>query len=836
MANALQNAGAQSEKPPKFAPIYNSTFLTGLWLQRSPLRDPSTRVEAIYYGGRQEALIRGVNVELTNARTLARRPGCTNFSPGNTVAEAINSFYAFKSFSTVSENIQVMMDGLTQIYTITPTAITSIFTKGVAAGVASMFGINNTLYIGDGVDQQAWPGTGSTRNWGIAIGGGVATTASAYAGVGTDTGASWTSPGNIVGAPNATYATATIAQGTPTISQQTSWLQANTYGFALSGTTVTQITANVTAHVHNTGFNVLPLQFSAQLLVNGTPTGPIVNQTTSSATDVVLPFTFTNIVTDAQANLAIFGVQLRVQNIFIGHGIGATWTFGTPNIDSAQIVISQIGATVGVPTGSGSLTTATGWKYVYEYANSNSGGFSPASPVGASTGPFTSKASVNVPVVASTDPQVNQIWVFRTADGGATFLSLPTNPYPNTTATIVDTNPDNTLTTTQLADIVGLNTPPPVGIGGMVFHMGRLWGFVNNVLYYAVGPDLGNILGNPYEGWPPANFFTLPSKITKLIPTSVGLLVFTVSDIYIVYGNASATAAATGVAGLAVFYVAPFVQAVGLLNQFAADVNGTTIYLFTTDKQFLSIDPSSGFSEIGFPIGEPNIAYPNDSSLASFDPAQAHVTWHVAGSKDKAVYLADGSTGWFRCNTSQPPEGGFVWSPKANIVGGCDAVFSIETSPGVRQLLIGPAAGGGSVLFRDTTVFADNLVAYPSNLVMGNIVLAYPGQIAQIDFITCDYNRVGTSPIVSVLLDEINGTFTNISGYVHSDPPSIYGTTLSPATLYANRHDFYQTVAGGAPPPVYCRHLQISIDFGATDQVKNEMLSSTIYGCFHAEK
>jgi hypothetical protein len=1201
MPNPLQNAGAQSEKPPKFAPLWSNRMVTGIWLQRSPLRDPSTRVESLYYGGRPEALIAGVNIELTNALTLARRPGTTPYSL-QTTNEAVNSFYSFKSFTTLSETIQVMMDGLTQIYTVTPAAVTSIYTKSIGAGAASMLGINNTLFIGDGIDQRAWPafpansatvtstvlaggvatytavntfavnslitvrgttngggifdvtnqpitaasgtsfsvsisqadvalspdsGTATidqTRNWGISTGG--ITLTSAYAGAGT-TGSSggvatnqsesptvgtnggvgpsgseswsstqnitapdgnyatsdlstsagdpgpdgtsyinatgfnfnipsgstingvaatayvgsfpvtgfihggvstdsiqllkagvqsgtghsggswtqgsitpqsygsssdlwgtsltasdvnnsgfgvsiaavmpgpggslgramtaavdyvfvtvyyttpvlpsWTNPGNIVSSPDNNYATAT-----PTGNTQTAALIASSYGLSVSGTVV-GVQVNITGHVSAaTGSTIIYAQLQDN---NGNAMGAQKLQLVRNTNDAVLTFGGTSDVwsnaniTSAVVASSSFGVQIVVS------GTGQTFS-----IDSVQINIYSSSVSASVSGSGGSFSATVGYGYVYEYSNSTAAAppFSSATPPTTSTGAFTNKLNVGLSVVASTDPQVNSIWVFRTTDGGATYYALPTNPYPNATTTITDNAADSTLNTFQIADLVGLNTPPPAGIAGMTFHMGRMWGFVNNVLYYAVGGDLGNILGSPYEGWPPANFFTFPSKVTKLIPTSVGLLVFTISDIYIVYGNASATAAATGVSGLSVFYAAPFITGIGLLSQFAADVNGTTIYMMTADGQVLSLDPSSGVSEIGFPIGTPNVAYPNDPSLASFNPANAHVAWHVSGSQDKALYVADGSTGWFRCNTSQAPEGGFVWSPKANIVGGCDAVFSIETSPGVHQLLMGPtgpkqlsnpllsfpigpapagsvpagtyyfvvtaldefgnqtspsnevsagAAGGtgialtyqgdsrassyrvwigtspggenayftttnlsqftvttlsgttpgtlpvtnstnvnGGILFRDVTTSVDWSNSYPANMTMGNIVLAYPGQIAEIDFITCDYNKVGTSPSVLVLMDEINGVFTDISGYVHSDPPSLYGTTLSPDTLYANRYDFAQNIAGNAPPPLYCRHLQIMIDFGSTDTVKNELMTMTIYGASHNER
>lgn len=1019
MANPLQQAGSQGSKPSFFAPIYTARFLTGLWLQRSPLRDPSTRVEA-YYGGRPEALISGVNIELTNALTLARRPGTSAYSL-QTVSEAVNSFYSFRTFTTMSETIQVMMDGITKIYTVTPAAVTTVFTKANGAGQASFLGINNALYMGDGVEQKAWSGSGSFRNWGIAPGG--ITLTSAYAGTGasnspsggaatqgpsaTGTGANsaiagptgseiWATPTNIQALDGAYAASTMIAtdDGVGGIIQDgTQYINATNFGFTVpAGATITGVAAAIykmdgtntatypgfikddavylikagtiqtgwtnkadasawpigyvaatsyggsadvwgsggltVADVNNSGFGVaLAAKTSVTVLNSHTDnnvrladtdyisvtiyyTTPVTASWTTPANIVGAPAsTFTTAIpvssTQTAALLAtnygfgvsgtITGVQVDINGkvsaaagdntLYVqlqdnnGNSIGiqksvpfnstgaVTVSFGsstdlwgaplsttiinntnfgaqiivsgsgvTFSLDSCRIWVSTSAVTATVSGSAGTFTAVTGYQYVYEYSD---GGvyppvFSNSTAATATTGAFTNKLNVGVGVTASTDTQVNQIWVFRTKDGGATFYSLPSNPYPNTTGTITDNAADSTLITTQLAATALQNTPPPVGIGGMVYHMGRLWGFVGNVLYYATGTDLGNILGNPYESWGPANYFTLPAKISKLVSTEVGLIIFTTSDVWIVRGNGSATAASSGVSGITVFYVSPFITNLGVDSQFAVDVNGTTIYVYTAEKNFISIDPNSGISKIGFPIAAPNIAYPSDPALNGYNPSSAYVAWHMAG-QEEAIFVADGSTGWFRCNPSQAPEGGFVWSPKANITGGCQAVQSIEVTPGIHYLLIGPTTGGGKIQYRNLSVNSDVGVAYPANFIMGSIVLAYPGQMAELGFLTCDFNRVGTSPVLSLLLDEISGTFTNISGYVHSDPPLLYGPTSAPATVYANRYDLKQSVSGGSPPPTWCRHLQISVDFGSSDGVQNELLSMTIFGCHHQE-
>lgn len=641
----------------------------------------------------------------------------------------------------------------------------------------------------------------------------------------------WTSASNITGAPDAAYAETTASQGL-----QTGTILATNYGFSITSTVV-GISVDVTGHVDSgTGPPQLTLQLQDN---NSNPLGLAKIGNFGGTSDHTMSFGGADDLWSGFANYTVtnssnFGV------IISAAGPGTTFS-----LDAVQITVYTSPQSTASPAGSGSFDATTGYQYVYEYSNGSapfgSGAFSNATTPSITTGAFASKENVEVTVVASTDPQVNQLWLFRTTDGGSIYYALPTNPYPNTTTTITDDIADADLITTQLAATAYQNTVTPVGTQDPVFHMGRIWIHVGNVVYYSSGPDLGNILGNGNEGFPPANNFVFPSLVIKKVPTSVGLLIFTISDVYIIYGNGSAVAALAGTNGINLFYAAPFLAHRGISSPFALEIQGTTIYMMTSDNEVISLDPNSADSEIGYPIGAPNFAYPSAESLASFNPAGTYVTWHVSGS-DRALYVSDGLTGWFRCNPNLPPDGastGPVWSPKANITGGCKAVQSIETAPGVWQLLIGPSTGGGNILYRNIGVFTDNAVAYPANFIMGSIVLAQPGQLAEIAFITCDFNKTGTSPTLKILLNEVSGTFEDLSGYVHQDPPSLYGTTLSPNTLYANRYEALQTVtanSGQAPLGAFCRHLQIQIDFGETDTAQNELLDLTIFGAFYTEK
>jgi len=69
------------------------------------------------------------------------------------------------------------------------------------------------------------------------------------------------------------------------------------------------------------------------------------------------------------------------------------------------------------------------------------------------------------------------------------------------------------------------------------------------------------------------------------------------------------------------------------------------------------------------------------------------------------------------------------------------------------------------------------------------------------------------------------GYFESLTLYA-PDPTQLTASN----SVYAQRFYLSQT-----QQPAVCRHLQILISFGATDVVKNELLSLTVYGSFEQE-
>jgi len=374
------------------------------------------------------------------------------------------------------------------------------------------------------------------------------------------------------------------------------------------------------------------------------------------------------------------------------------------------------------------------------------GSVSTASPVGFFGSPTASpNAGANITIQGkySLDPAIDTIMIFRSTDGFQT-----SGPYllvteiPNITA--LATDPTNPLTglfsvvdfmadtpsvvggvtlpglnelieapidhandpipgqfgSTQFMQLVGSLSPNPLNpfsstaigsaLQGLTYHQGRLWGFIGSNVFASGGPD--TIVGNGFTAWPPANVFPFNSNVTRILSTTSGLLVFTTTGLELIGGGPA----------ISTYYSQLLVDGLGLLSWNALTLMAGIPYVFAADRQLLGIEPGTGIIRAGHPIGD---------LLQQFDPTKVYLTYHSYGDLDHALFIGDGIGTWYRCDTNLAPDSqlvGPVWSPAATITGGFKALSSIETAPGLKQLLIGPSSAG-FVLARDSTftVFSD---------------------------------------------------------------------------------------------------------------------------------
>src|SRR5437660_5572119 len=127
MANIIQAAGGASE-PTSFAPLFTNRIFTGLWTNRSLLRDAATNDYQERAGlSRQDSLCDGLNVEITTKLTLRRRTGTSIYNASN--VPAIKRFYSFNTFTLTDEVIRVMGDTAATVYEVTAPNATPVFNK-----------------------------------------------------------------------------------------------------------------------------------------------------------------------------------------------------------------------------------------------------------------------------------------------------------------------------------------------------------------------------------------------------------------------------------------------------------------------------------------------------------------------------------------------------------------------------------------------------------------------------------------------------------------------------------------------------------------------------------
>lgn len=460
----------------------------------------------------------------------------------------------------------------------------------------------------------------------------------------------------------------------------------------------------------------------------------------------------------------------------------------------------------------GAAATGT-WIYGYAYKNSVT---NTVSSMSAQSDPILLSANSYILVQGDgcSDQQCDTIIIFRTTQstGDLWWLAEIANPGANKTWSFNDTYPDTALNELIAAPVNHVNDPPPAGLIHLTYHLNRVWGNVGNIVYYS--NPLTTTLGSGTEQFPTSNYFVFPSVVTRLEPVSSGLMVFTTSDVYMISGQGTPSS---------LLYAYPLIPGIGLLSYNCMTKSGSTFYMFTSSKKLISLDPSTGYTEPGHPIGD---------KLLGFSPTSAYLTWHDGGSTDTALFLADGSTGWYRLtmNSNSSVESPIIWSPFATIQGGVRAVQSVETSPGVRQLLLG-SPSSAPILKRDLTTWGDNGSTYSASATIGSIVLAEPGQMAQVSFIAADSIAVSgsTRAAVAVVFDEAvpyyTGTFTPLNKVVN-DPPRLAAS----ASLFSHRYYTNQSQL-----PTWCRHMQMQISWPA-ENFQNELLSLTIYGAVWVEK
>ena len=849
MANALVMAGATAE-PSNFVPLHTNRIFTGLWTNRSPFRDAATNDYQEHYGmGRQDSIWSGYNSEITARLTLARRPGSSVYN-----AQAIppvKRFYSFNTFTLTDEVIRVMADTATAVYDVTAPDVKLIFTKSAGAGPTFFLGVGDTLYFTNGVDNKQItynPTTGTwgpVGNWGIDA----PTTAPTVSQVArpipyqpwranTVFGSNQIIGGVAIQDTNnnlqvaTTYGTTGATQPNPwntglylsTTDGSVTWQNrgprawaashAYTYGDVCGGSVggvfylfwcTKAGTSATTPPVWLAGLGSLVPDGGAVTWQNG---GVLLTWTSIGANTLLEasepPLT--------SGPAAIVDSNGYLQQLAQPGKTGAT----PPNPWQTETgAYTTDGGAIWLNVGPYASGTTAPWIYGYAYMNSATDDISDMSPQSAQIS-VSVGAEVIVQGQGSADAQVDTIVIYRTAQGGSTFLYLDQIPNPGggQTWTYTDTTPDSGLDTELQAQVDGEGTPLPSGATCLAYHLTRVIAAVGNVIYLSSGPDAVVAGSSGNAGFDTT--FTAQSKVIRFWPCSLGLIVFTVRDAYIILGSATTDDP---------LYMVVFIEDLPLKSYDCFTVNKTTPYLFLGNNQLVALDPSAGIIEAGFPIA--------DKLLVENDPTASYLTFHSQSSLDTALYIANGamtpdpnggaptpaSGQWYRMAANNAPEQGSAWSTKATLAGfnaGC--VQSVEVLPGTYRLLTSGTTAG-PILQRDRSKNTDNGNPFAVQTVFGSIVLAEPGQLAALSFVTLESVRIGTRAGLALLLGEIRGEFESLNR-TRQDP-----TNLPPSsTLYSDRYHFAQN-----QQEAWCRHFQMEISWPAEDAA-NELYTFTIFG------
>jgi hypothetical protein len=756
----------------------------------------------------------------------------------------VKRFYSFNTFTLTDEFIRVMADTASTVYDVTGGVATAVFQKSPGAKSTYFLSIGNTLYMTNGVDKVQWvydptTGTGTIYPFGIDdptqapiasipawAGYGqwpaltVVQRAGTYGGVFlVDTN------GNVQHC--ATYGTSGVGDpawsgvvggntpwGTTNWHMQGNgaWLANHDYGFGVV-TTPYQVAPDgftyffqsqgdgqtgATPPTWPSGLNATIPDGANQVWQNigRTLTRPDIGDSTV----VGIP------------NATILDASGGVQQCIQAGKTGAT----APNFVDIKAALTS--DPTGNPQGAAIWQNSGAIGSVqYGYAGMNSvtkdiSNMSPPSNAIVSSDGET----VNVTGQGFTQAGVDPIILFRTAHGGSTFLYDDQFPNPGAAQwSYDDSTLDADLNTEWQAQRGGEGTPVPAGATCMGYHLTRTFAAVGNVVWVSSGPDatVGGSSGN-------AGFDTqlvAQSKIIRFWACSLGMVVFTVRDAYIILGSATDSDP---------LYMVVFVENLPLRNYDCFTVNKTTPYLLLGNNQLVALDPSAGIIEAGFPIA--------DRLEEEYDASASYVTFHSKSSRDTALYVANGgmapnptdgqppvpATGqWYRMSQNNAPEQGSAWSTKATLAGlnaGC--VQSVEVTPGVYQLLISGTTAG-PIWQRDLTKNTDNGNEYAVQTTFGNIVLAMPGQLAALFFITLESVKTGTRAGLALLLGEISGVFEPLNR-TRQDPP-----ILPPSnTLFSDRYHFAQNQS-----EAWCRHFQMQVSWPEEDAA-NELLTFTIFG------
>lgn len=486
----------------------------------------------------------------------------------------------------------------------------------------------------------------------------------------------------------------------------------------------------------------------------------------SHTKDILIQLTNSGVIGDNKAALTVNWPG--VLGVASYGGASDNWNASlTPTIVNSAgfgVVIAAIGTTTNINGGS-PVTVTAGIDYVQVTVYYQSGG-------SVNTGTITAK-QVNLTLPTSNPPAgVDQFVILATLDGGDTTNFFILDTVPIATTTYIDNTPDTVLVTNNVASeiddfgtIHGLdeNDLPPVGLQFPIKYRGRIFGAIQDTLYFSKNLDeittsTGLVLGRFEEAWPGLNTIPISTQresIRGLQTDGDVLYIGTERHVWRLSGDSPSNFNKPEV----VF------NEVGILNQdvwqitFAQGAPVGMIWM-TPDRRVI-MSNFGNYQDVGTPIQD---------VLNTMNPAAVTSAWggfFSEGAYD--IYILAIPTGSNTvpdtfCVYDLRGQRWLTWKPADSFTTG---YFNINAS-GIPQWLM--AASTGKVYQFTSTVTQDRVNDTPVTI---------------IPVIQTPWMHLG-EPTKVKALNEIEVTTGDTGMTVSVDGASIYSQTLAPNTVTSN--------------------------------------------------
>ena len=376
-----------------------------------------------------------------------------------------------------------------------------------------------------------------------------------------------------------------------------------------------------------------------------------------------------------------------------------------------------------------------------------------------------SKDGASIGVTASTDPQVDQIRIYRTTDGGSNdpinMQEITGSPFANATTSYNDRLWMRTWDYGRRQDFL-LNDPPPPSklTSGTSYAQGRIWTFQNNTTYFSGFEEIAN--GVPEECFASGldgNFYRWSNQVNAHAALPDGIAILTPERIFKVEGDSLDT-----------FRRYTLLEKRGTRSRTAIAVLGSSVAWLDTSNTFWVSD----MGEIGLPIRP---------DLQNIDPAQCYVAIHISGVQHW-VTLLDGANGKlfvFDLDRQQ-------WMPPWIVGSSASALMSAEISTG--QIVLALARNQTKALKLISGTYSDDGNTYAASVQTNMYRLtpdANPAWKGVLDWVELKGNSVLASNVEQLTdADPTIDPYTSIVASAQPSPDITSSTNLRTTRYNSN--------------------------------------------------